>query len=915
MRKISKQLGCQKFIFKIHSTRLRKEKWNLTLSIEAARKNDEIISLADSQILRWIDNLNGIEGADFQARAIKSQIRRLRKESVNIQNKRSMKQLYNELDALQFKPDYMCLIIDREKDYRRACKGYSINGIKYKRLLGTNGGIKNSTIVFVSERLYDSLKEKIENGRDMAAHLIPAKLEAYKALTCSASNPVSFPKGILIVPDVKTSFKSDIVYLANYGENEPTMEYRENQEICLNASDGYGLMLPSLAQRWSEELGLDYMMSGCNTRFAFEKGMVVTFDFLEFADKIAQNYTVKDAWGNEVDIRGVELILTTSMVKLWNGYENCGDYISKSLNNGYTFGVAKVCPKNLENERNLNYQFIQSYQLNDNDIDKLITPTINEFSDVLGGDWRKAVLFLKGLGLNEKNVDKLENDYIKAIMIDNRIFNDGFVRNSIYQLIKNRINKAKVGVIKVHGNYSMIVGDPYLLCQSIFGLELTGLLKAGEVFNEYWANQNNKQLACFRAPMTCHNNIRSVTVACNDDVRFWYGYIHTATIYNGWDTATLALNGADYDGDLNMLTDNDVLVKKLKKLPAIMCMQNTAKSKIVNDDDLLQSNIDSFGNEIGAITNRITSMFEVQSGFSPQSDEYKILDYRIKCGQLLQQDEIDRSKGVVSKRMPKEWHDFHSINKLEDDNIKRLYKRILADKKPYFMRYIYPALMKKYNEYIRNTDKNAVREFQITVSELKSMPYESLTERQKEFLIYYDRRMPVGVNNCVMNKICRKFEEKFDGFTGGVKKEVDFDYKIMKIGVEYTIKQYSSIKKLYDEYNKKLAEYLVHAATERIDECVSAEELSELNENFRRQCDLICPNKYVLCDIVLDICYTRNSTKKFAWAMCGNEIINNLLFKNEGRISYPQLDENGDFEYCGERFRVKNKKIEVDKTW
>ena len=82
-----------------------------------------MISLADSQILRWIDELNGITDADARAREIKLKIKALRREDTCLQNKKDIRQLYKDLDALQFKPDYMCLIIDREKDYYRACKG------------------------------------------------------------------------------------------------------------------------------------------------------------------------------------------------------------------------------------------------------------------------------------------------------------------------------------------------------------------------------------------------------------------------------------------------------------------------------------------------------------------------------------------------------------------------------------------------------------------------------------------------------------------------------------------------------------------------------------------------------------------------------------------------------------------------
>lgn len=873
-----------------------------------------MISLADSQVLRWIDELNGITDSDERARELKNEIKRLRKEPNSVQNRRQIKSLYKQLDELQYKPDYMCLIIDKKQDYYRACKGFSINGIRYKRLLGTNGGIKNSTIVFVSERHADELKRRIDNGRNLEKELVPAKLEAYKALTCSASTPVSMPRGILVVDDCETEFLSDIIYLTDECEGEPIMEERKGQTIKMDASDGYGIMLPSLAERWSQELELDYIVSGVNTRFSFEKGMVFTFDFVEFADRVAHNYIVKDAWGNDVDVGDVELILTTSMVKLWDSYESCDDYISKSLANGYTFGIAKTCPKALESERNLNYQFIQSYDLNDEDIEELIAPTMDEIKDVLNGDWRKTVLFLKGAGLNETNIVRAENDYIKALMIDRRVIDDPFVQHSIYQLIKNRINEAKVGVLKVHGNYSIVSGDPYSLCQSVFGLEVTGLLKAGEIYNQYWADCNASQLACYRAPMTCHNNIRLVHPVNNAEARHWYQYMTTCTIFNSWDTAAGALNGCDFDGDLVMLTDNIVLVNKLNCLPALMCAQRKATKKVPTEDDFIRSNIESFGNEIGQTTNWITSMFEVQARYAKGTKEYEALDYRIRCGQLYQQNSIDKAKGIICKPMPRTWHDRHSVNKIEDDDIREFYRNIVADKKPYFMRYIYPALMKQYNTFIKNTNKNALREFNMTVDEMINLPFSELTDRQAEFLRYYKYRLPVGVGDCVMNKICKRFEEEFDGYIGKRNSEIKFDYRFMKNNSEYSYPQYSAIRKLYDDYNQRLRSYAIFADNERIDEYESNSEIMVMNTEFKKECSIICPNRDVLCNIILDICYTRSSTKRFAWNMCGAEIIHNLLLQNNNTISFPVIDKDGDIEYCCNKFSVVSKKIEV-KEW
>lgn len=815
------------------------------------------------------------------------------------------------MDALQFKPDYMCLIIDREKDYYRACRGFSINGVNYVRLLGTNGGIKNSTIVFVSERVSDELRRRIDNNRDPNKEMVTAKLEAYKALTCSASVPVSNPNGVLVISDAETEFLSDIIYLSDETDGEPLMEERKDQLIKLNASDGCGMMLPSLAERWSKELGLDYVMSGCNTRFSFEKGMVFTFDFLDFADKVANKYIVQDAWGNPVDIRNIELILTTSMVKLWGSYKSCDDYLKSSYSNGYTFGVAKTCPKKLEGERNLNYQFIQSYDLEDGDINELISPTLNEIQDVLGGDWRKTVLFLNGIGLNKNNVTRLPNDFVKAIMIDRRILNDPFVQKSIYQLIYNRINEAKVGVLKVHGNYSIVSGDPYLLCQHMFGINKTGLLKAGEIYNKYWADAGAESLACFRAPMTCANNVRLVHPVKNQEADYWYQYMTSCTIFNSWDTATAALNGMDFDGDLVMLTDNHVLVNKLRPQPALMCIQRKADKKLPCEEDFIRSNIESFGNDIGQTTNWITSMFEVRAGFPEDSKEYKELSYRIKCGQLYQQNAIDKAKGIICKPMPMAWHDRRSANKIEDESRRGFYRSIVSEKKPYFMRYIYPPLMKQYNTYIKNTNKNALREFQLTIPELLSIPEEELSDRQKEFLRYYRMKMPVGTNGCVVNKICEKFEERFDRGVSCYSPASDFNYRIMRGDAEYTTNQYYAIKKLYTDYNKRLKNYAVFNYYEKVDEYDAAREIADMSEEFRKECDKICPNSSSLCNIILDLCYTKSSTKRFAWNMCGAEIIHNLLRKNEWSISYPTMSDDGEIEYGGNRFTVMTKKIGV----
>lgn len=190
-------------------------------------------------------------------------------------------------------------------------------------------------------------------------------------------------------------------------------------------------------------------------------------------------------------------------------------------------------------------QFIQSYQLTDDQIEELIAPTMQEFKDVLAGDYRKAILFACGVGMNDKNIHSYMYGYGGALIAEPEMFKDPYIKRMLYNLIKHRIDEAKIGVLKVHGNYSIVSGDPYALCQSMFGLEVTGLMKAGEIYNKYWVDDGSAEVACFRAPMSCHNNIRKLKICRNDEALYWYRYITTCTVLNCWDSVCASLNGMD----------------------------------------------------------------------------------------------------------------------------------------------------------------------------------------------------------------------------------------------------------------------------------------------------------------------------------------------------------------------------------
>lgn len=918
---MAKQQTNQTFIYKLPSKRLRQSHWDLTLPLsDAMNHKNDIVALSDSQLLRWICELNEMEDLDTEGTLIRKELKRIKKLPKSEQTKKQVKDLYKKLYSLQYQKDYFYMIMNTKKDYLRANEGFKINHQSYHRLLGTNGGIKKSTITYIGEHIFDEIKKRMDNSRDQTKKLIPAKLEAYQALICSSSTPVTMPR-MVIVNDCEVHFQEDVIRICDDNGEEPQVTYEKDYEINYCDSDGYGLMSPEYSRTVNKDLfGDSYegkTITGINTRFAWTKGMLFTFDFVAFAKRVNhENYIIKDAWGQNRAVRDCDVILTTSMVKLWDSYNSLEHFLQCCKENHYQFSVSKTTPHRLENVRNANYQFLQTYDFTDKELYQLCKPTIDEITDVLGNDWRKTIVFLKGMYLNEEHVDHIPNDFIKALMIDKRMQADPFVRDKVYKMIKKRIQMAAKGSIKLPGNFAIVSGDLYSLAQSIFGLPITGLLKPGEVYHKYWIDKNVQEIACFRAPMTCHNNIRKRTVVHNEEMDFWYQYNQTGLILNSWDTTCDALNGADKDSDAFFTTDHEIIVKNTRNAMTIECVQRKAEKIIPSESDLVQANILSFGDEIGSTTNKITAMIELQSSFPKESLEYKTLEYRILCGQHFQQNSIDKAKGILAKPMPKFWYDRASCNQMPEDTkeekeLKELCLKTVADKKPYFLKYVYPDLMTQYNRYMTNTNKKCIREYKMTMEEFNKKP--DKTVQEKEFMAYHKKLMPVGNNPCTINRICWLIEETFGSFLKKNPPAMDFDESILKSKVPYSNNDYKKIKKIKSDYDDAVKYYQQLSKTMRLDKDEVNGNRTMLIQKFRSACEEICSNEDQLCDILIDLCYITSKSKQFVWDLCGSTMIKHLLEKNNYTIHYPVWAEsNGEFEFAGEPFIMTTKTIRKD---
>lgn len=272
---------------------------------------------------------------------------------------------------------------------------------------------------------------------------------------------------------------------------------------------------------------------------------------------------------------------------------------------------------------------------------------------------------------------------------------------------------------------------------------------------------------------------------------------------------------------------------------------------------------------------------------------------------MLKTTEIDKIKGIVAVPMAKNWYDNKANKILPNDTEeiiekKKLYARIVADKKPYFFIYIYPQLRNKYRKFIDDVNKKCLIQFKCTLETLLNKNYR--TEEEKDFIEWYYKFVPAEIHDCTMNRLCRIVEKEFDGYVSNVKKTKDFDYSIMKSNCNYDKALYQNIKKFYEDYLLQLKKFTVDANKQRLNKDEINLKRIEFIENYKRKCESICSNKYELCDIMLDICYKTEKSKKFVWDICGDVIIENLLNKNDNCFSYYKHDDSGNIEFSGERY-------------
>lgn len=253
--------------------------------------------------------------------------------------------------------------------------------------------------------------------------------------------------------------------------------------------------------------------------------------------------------------------------------------------------------------------------------------------------------------MNEERIQEFmrssDSYWIKSLILYPELKNDKFVKEKIKELLRVKIRNACLGEIFVDGNFQVIVSDPYGFMQSVCGLPVTGLLKDGEFYSNYWNERGVTQVDSMRSPLTYRSEHVVLNLRKDEETEKWYRYCKLGIILNFHGHECVNYAGSDFDYDILSTTSNQTMIQNTYKdeLP-VYYVPPKPKKIVFEERDLYNADCFSFGSIIGQITNKSSNAYallpNLEKRYGKNSLEVKMTVSRLKQCCKAQSAQIDK---------------------------------------------------------------------------------------------------------------------------------------------------------------------------------------------------------------------------------------------------------------------------------
>ncbi len=902
-------------LLKFNSERLRKSNFDIDITLDQAKSNGEVVSINTSELLRALFRLKKLNFDQNEVDNLLILQKRLKKAQNSEENRIKLRETVEKIEKILYLEDLISIEFDNKAHYLAILKrkGFYVNGIRFVPFMASAGMIRRNTALFINNNLKHPLMDILENGRDEKTPMVPAKWGAYFSLYSSTSLPVSFPS-FAVVPDKEIETARLVDFVAYQGVGKDDNITTTTRVIKANAWDGQGLISPDLAKRWSEELELDYTFSAAVIRAPFIKGLVVTFDFVKFANLIAKKYAFKDIYGKEIDIRNIDLIISESMFKLYSSYPDTKTYVEKCFENKLGFSITKTNPKRENTYSRTSYQFLQVLDLNDADIATLCEPTVNWFRDIGGESADNMLLY----ALGETNFDigsfsKMDLS-VKAVAINKALARDRYIHNRFISTIDKKKKESYMGNLLINANYQFMISDPYYQACHIFGTECEPLLKEGQHYSDYWLKLGIKKVAAIRSPIVHHSEFNVLDFQDREDTNYWYQHIKSGIIFpaNGIGMDCAIHGGADFDGDLICTVNNQTMIKgKQEGRPIIYDSLKSEKQIVDSRDDVKQveSQLNGYNSKVGYATNVSSSIYAFLEEFPDGSVEKETLLNRLKIGRVIQGEIIDGVKGLKVPPFREHWTKRVRPDKdMSPEQVKEIEfnNSIVCEKRPSFFRFLYSHYMTRYNKELKRYNIYSHLKFGRSFEDI--MKSGKTNDDEKKMLEDYKKYSYFLDNSSVMNRISRYMRTSvklINRYSTKSSKEVDYNLLInAEIPVDdEKLAQMVEYMEEYRDFKKILRNNL----------CTQYSSIEAFSSYLRKKAYTnISSNESELANYAVLATYGGKITMvEFPWKVFPTGMTENIIRNSSDPIMIPFPDDNGDIDYLWQKYKMVEVPIEA----
>lgn len=463
--------------------------------------------------------------------------------------------------------------------------GYMMNNIVYRPFMAGASDARKATASWVNEDIIPELGKWAMCGlQTKNMQLAINKYMAYIGLLSSASKPFAETFGkkidirrVAIVKDAEVVVNAIVDYVcATQG-----VEREKVRKVVINAFDGEGWVRIELTNGESITI-----------RGPWLKAFVQAVDFKKVYAWCVQNGVkaeFTDLWGKVWKLKDVDMILTESCFKTAKLYENWDQYCNAFEELGH-----EICVCVREHKpalKGLPYQQGQTLLGTEDDAISFMMhakKSVYKYHDVKGA------------------ANLLYGAHKQAVKMYPALFNESFTKRAVQEKYTTKRNDMLGGRIPDLGYNAFLAPDPVAFAQHLFGLPITGYLKAGECA----CNAINVGLTDvtrnphFDNAHVVLNNVKTMPLAEGPTM-----------FINIFDMTTIQLR-ADYDGDhvwysqdSHLLDVVDKTYDQLKNLPIDWDVEKAPKSNIT------KSAIANFiinlihGSEIGLYADALTKMW------------------------------------------------------------------------------------------------------------------------------------------------------------------------------------------------------------------------------------------------------------------------------------------------------------------